>query len=65
METERKKTDGSHRADVREWNGVNPTPVCCYTCDAYTEGYCHEHEDYPPEDFREEGCNAWIEGVPF
>lgn len=61
------KKDGTHMDDVMAWMGAVKAPVCCYTCEHYNQktGYCNEHKDGPPTEFKERGCDQWQETVPF
>ena len=57
------RLDGLHRADVQLWSGKITAPRCCFTCIHYytNSGYCEFHDATPPEAFREQGCDEWLE----
>ena len=53
---------------VTLWRNPPPAPMCCHTCDHYSQGgRCMEFEMEPPEDFAASvgKCELWEEECPF
>lgn len=53
---------------VTLWRNPPPTPMCCHTCEHYSEdGRCVEFGTEPPAEFAASvgACELWEEECPF
>lgn len=42
-----------------------PPKQCCLNCDNYDKGHCLHWKANVPTENQEDGCDEWIESLPF
>ena len=49
---------------IEQWR-LDKTPVSCWTCEHFKDGYCNVFKDEVPKEFQLDGCEQWAIDIPF